>query len=748
MLTALFLLGYFALPWAMPFPQALLSPPPQGQEITDREGRSLRRLLADGHRTSASLKLDEIPITFRNATLAAEDKRFYSHGGIDFLSLGRAMRDAVLHRRATSGASTITQQLVKITTPRPRTLWTKVQEMLTARRIEMTWPKDRILEEYLNRLDYGNLRTGCATAAQGYFAKPLRDCSVAESALLAGLPQAPTRLNPYHHFQRSQKRQNTILSRMVEAEMLSTADQSRAREEPLKLAKDYGEFLAPHLVELVLDRTEKKTEKLITTLDLPLQQFCERTISNRVSRLREHNVQQAACMVIDNATGRIRALVGSADFNNTAQQGQVNGTTARRSPGSALKPFTYLLALQTGDSPSTMVADIPIEFITPSGLYRPKNYSGRTYGPVSYRIALANSLNLSAVHVLEKLGGPEPLINALQSCGLTTLTRKPAEYGLGLTIGGGEITLFELANAYATLARSGEFRPLKLLESDPVEESPERLFDPIACYLLADIMADNAARTPSFGSRSSLRLPFPVAVKTGTSTDYRDNWTLGFTPEFTVAVWAGNFDGTPMRNISGVTGAAPIFRDIFTWLDARHRQTWYAQPETVQTIPVDPLTGYLIPAELADKRPPAMEKFRQEMLPGSAPEGQYDAAGRVLLPDNFRSWVASPDNYLGNTAALAPVGSPLQISQQHLKILSPLAGSSYLLDPDLPEDGRILPLRSNFPESEVSWSSPTLEIIHRNDKVSALMVPGTHVLTVKNQRTGDSKEAIIVVRKL
>ncbi len=742
-LVGLCLLCYYALPWVMPLPPSLLVPPVQGQEITDRHGKVLRKLLVNGQRTNGVLPLAEIPQALQQATLAAEDKRFYAHGGIDFLSLARALRDAVAHGRSTSGASTITQQLIKISQPRPRTLWTKVVEMLTARRLEMMWSKERILAEYLNRLDYGNLRKGCAVAAQGYFSKPLRDCSVAECALLAGLPQAPSRLNPYQHPDRAKKRQAYVLERLRELRNVSAEEWQRATDQPLQFQRDYGEFLAPHFAEMVLASAEKLPQTA-TSIDLTLQDFCERMIRDRLAALKEHHVEQAACVVIDNASGGIRALVGSREF----QQQQVNGALAKRSPGSALKPFTYLLAMQADDSPSTMVDDLPIEFATPTGLYKPKNYSGRTYGPVSYRVALANSLNLAAVRVLDKIGGAESLISALRAAGLKTLTRSAADYGLGLTIGGGEVKLLELATAYACLARQGIYLPVNLWNTQPDEDSGLRIFDPTACYLLADIMADNDARVRSFGSRSALRLPFPVAVKTGTSTDYRDNWTIGFTPQYTVAVWVGNFDGSAMQGVSGVTGAGPIFRDLFIYLNAQERQTWYEPSDRIVTAQVDPLTGRPVSAELAGKREVKEEKFHRNNVPMESLPGQYDARGRLFLPRAYASWLDSPDNWLGDAAALAPEDNPLNRQVTTLRIQVPLPGTTFLLDPDLTAQGQMLFLKANTPAHELRWSSETLAISKVEGRPQAKLLVGDHTLTVENVRTKETQSTRIQVRRL
>ncbi|MBP7949841.1 MAG: penicillin-binding protein 1C [Verrucomicrobiales bacterium] len=746
-LIVLWVLGYFGLPWLVPWPAELNAPPQPGLDITDRTGKSLRRLLANGKRMVGSTPLGKIPAALRDATVAAEDKRFWHHGGVDFFGMMRAARDGLSKGRSVSGASTITQQLVKIVHPRPRTLWTKCVEIFTARRIEMTWTKERILEEYLNRLDYGNLRTGCASAAAGYFGKPVADCSPAECALLAGLPQAPTRLNPYRHFDRAKQRQRWVLERMEATGTLSAADRQRAAQEKLHLVRDFGQFQAPHFVDLLLQQPDVPTNGTLTTsLDLDTQEFCELTVTGRLERLRSHHVNQAAVVIIDNHTGGILALTGSRNYAD-AGSGMVNGATARRSPGSTLKPFTYLLALQAGDSPATIIPDLPAEFMTPSGLYRPKNYSGRTYGPVSIRTALANSLNLAAVRTLEKVGGPEALIEALAACGVTTLTRPVEEYGLGLTIGGGEVNLLEVANAYACLGRLGSFLPIKFFTAPGSSAVPVRVFDPECCWLLADILADNDARVRSFGTQSPLRLPFPVAVKTGTSTGYRDNWTVGYTPEYTVGVWVGNFDGASMQGVSGVSGAGPIFRDIFTFLDTRHRQSWYPVPEAIREVSVDSLTGLPVPENLAGQRHPIVEKFRKEAAPTAPPPERYDASGRVLLTRFYAAWLAGPDNWLGGQAAIAPPGSAAAGEEQGLRILSPLAGAAFLLDPDLPGDGRRLPLHCSLPDDTVEWSSPTLPV-SAAPSPAAILTEGRHELQVRDKASGTVRKTWISVRKL
>lgn len=763
-LTALVALtaGYFALPWMMLWPEPLSRPVPSGTRITDVHGTSLRRLLADGRRADAAPALAEIPQPLQLATLAAEDHRFYQHGGIDPAAMLRALRDGIAAGRRVSGASTITQQLVKLAVPRPRTPRTKVLEMLTARRVEMTWSKAQILEQYFQRLDYGNLHLGPAAAAAGYFGKPLSDCSLAECAFLAGLPQSPTRLNPWRHAARATTRQQWILDRLGALGWVDAATLSRAKAEPLKLRRHYGSFAAPHFVDLLLNSLPEKLENrpsLETTLDLRIQQIAEQAVETRLTRLAGKNVSQAAVVVIENATGGILSLVGSRDYASP-QGGQVNGATARRSPGSALKPFTYLLALQQDLSPASVLPDLPVEYMTATGIYRPQNYNHRAAGPVSLRTALANSLNLSAVRTLESHGGPEALVDALQSAGLTTLTRPAAEYGLGLTIGGGEVTLLELTAAYSTLARMGETIPIRFQPLPPESGDPprQRLFDPEACWLLAGIMADNDARARSFGLDSALRLDFPCAVKTGTSTDYRDNWTIGFNSRFTVGVWVGNFDNSPMRGVSGVTGAAPIFRDLFSWLDRQFPSDWFPQPPDIVDCAVDPQTGLPLPPELAGQRAVITEKFRRELAPSSPDTALYDSHGRLVLPMEYAAWLAGPDNWLGNTAVLGQNSLADSLSgsssamgtdggapaRRGWRISSPLPGTTVLLDPDIPGGGRSLPLKATPANPGLEWTSSTLKI----DGANARLIPGRHEITARDPATGKNATTWITVRRL
>ncbi len=711
----------------LPIPPALLRPPIQSIAILDRHGTPLRETRVE-ERFSRELAIDQIPPRVLHAVLAAEDKRFFQHHGVDWLATARALTNGLTRGHVTSGASTITQQLIKITDRRPRTRRTKLIEAVTALRLEQSWSKEKILGAYLNRVDFGNLNIGLAAAADYYFGKPAADLSTAEAVLLAGLPRNPRRLNPHLALEKARQRQQVVLHRMEENGWLSEAETAQARAEPLRLQTPHRQFRAPHFTELALQEgSEIKGAELRTTLDLQLNQQVERILRERLAQLRDHNVRDAAAVVIENATGDVIALVGSADYFAPGT-GQVNGAWAKRSAGSTLKPFTYLLALERGATPATMVADVRTSFPARDGFYRPENYNRRCYGPVSYRTALASSLNIPAVKVLLAAGGPEALEERLKTVGLTTLNHPPEVYGLGLTLGNCEARLLELTNAYASLARLGEFRPWRLTQDAPTFS--RSYSKPELVWQIADILSDNAARTLSFGINSALRYDYPVACKTGTSTDFRDNWTVGFTPEFSVGVWVGNFDGAPMREVSGVTGAGPILHGIFDHLHATRGTSWYRRPAKMVERTVHPLTGKLL-AE-GDARG-EREKF--VTLPPAESPNDYDAEGKVKLGAEYSDWLASAENSLRHTTALA-----------ELRITSPLPGSIYLIDPDVHSSGQI-PLMASG-SGKLVWTSDSLRCAEVDGHMMASAKAGVHRLQVTDAETGRSAEVRVIVRSL
>ena len=733
-------LVWWVLPWCVSLPETLLQPQASSLVYTARDGTPLRQLLtADGERVGRHVAFASLPDPLIKATLAAEDHRFWSHGGVDLLAVARAVRDNTSSGRIVSGASTIHQQLIKVCTRKKgrRTIGVKLIEALQARRLSMSWPRERVLSEYLSRISYGNLLTGCTSAASGYFNKPLQDLTVAECALLAAIPQSPTRFNPFRRIDTIFPRQQRILHAMNQHGWISAEQLRVALAEKPGIQRFTGGFAAPHAIELIQGQhpPAPATGIIPTTIDSALQGQVEKIISARLAVLKDRHVTQAAVVVLENATGHILALAGSRDFF-ASDGGQINGAWAPHSPGSAMKPFTYQLAFERGASAASIVADLPVEYPTPTGIYRPENYAHRLYGPMTYRDALGNSLNIAAVRVLTSIGGADTLLARLKQLGMSTLTEPAEHYGLGLTIGNAPVRLVELTNAYATLARLGVWKPWTLTAAD-CPGTP--MLNPAACYLIADILSDNQARALSFGSYSPLRLPFRAAVKTGTSQSYRDNWTLGYTPEFTVGVWAGNFDNTPMQEVSGVTGAAPIWHDIFLHLQKRHALTWFAEPKGLIHARIDPRTGKRLTAQSPPARISREEVFVQGTLPPPSGSQDYDLRGRAILTNDYATWIRSPDNWMGDVLTVVP-----STDSEPWSITNPVPGTVIHLDPDLPGQGRRLILETR-PPRELDWHSDTLSIQHDGRLPYIMLQPGRHTLTARDSTTGETQRTYIIV---
>jgi penicillin-binding protein 1C len=735
------------LPLLVRLPAELLEPPQVSTTVTDRNGLPLRRFLVNGEEVVAAyVTLEEIPRDFIDATVAAEDKRFWSHHGIDFIAVLRAANQAAEEGQAISGASTISQQLIKITMPEPmpRNLRTKLVEIILARKLEMTRNKRWILENYLNRIPYGNLRTGCRAAAEGYFAKPLADLTLAECSLLAGLPNKPTRFNPYRNFAGAKERQIWILDRMQEDGYISAEECTRAKAERIVLRREGSAFRAPHAVDLIVARHRDALVpgSVRSTIDGELQSFTESVIDEHLNFISSQRSTSryfhAAAVAIDNASGEVLVLTGSRNYEDQ-RSGQINGAWIPRSPGSALKPFTYLMALQRGIPASTVLADVPVEFPTPLGVYRPVNYDRTWMGPVDLRRALGNSLNIPAVRMLDRIGGPETLHQTLTGLGLSSLTEPASTYGLGLTIGSAPVRLLELTNAYACLARLGEFKPWHLLP-ETTQAPAKRIFDEDACFVLADMMSDNSSRARNFGWNNPLHFDrFRAAAKTGTSSDFRDGWTLGFTPEFTVGVWVGNFDHTPLDRFSGTAGAGPIFHALLERLHRDRPPTWFSPTPGVARITVDRLTGHQLLPGLPAVDPEEVPVLRRA-LPPSASGADYDANGRVILPPLYADWHRTAPAQLRQRTTVRTGPE----TAREFQIRCPVEGLVVYLDPDLPDGGALLSLSADL--EGLVWSSPTLRIDEATR--TARLVPGTHEISALDPGSGVRRTVRIQVKQV
>jgi penicillin-binding protein 1C len=580
-MAALFLLRVATTP----LPPGLRSRASTSSSIrfVDRDGRALREVRADDAMRASWVALDDVGPVVVQALLAAEDQRFFEHPGVDPLAVTRAALSDATHARVVSGASTLTMQLARLVRPHRRTLLGKIDEAALALRIECSLGKRDILEQYVNRAPFGVGVRGIDAASRFWFDKAPRDLSLAEAATLAAIPRGPAVYAIDRHPERVVRRRDRILERMRRAGGIPSGDAERAEHEPLVAHLGKGGFGAPHLVAGLLeglrggvdplwprelgDAPAGAPERIETTIDGDLQREIERAAREQVTTLADKHVTAAAVIVLDNASGDVLAYVGSPDFGDDARGGQNDGVRALRQPGSTLKPFVYGLAMERlGWTAATVLPDVELRVAVPEGTYLPMNFDERYHGPVRLRDALGSSLNVPAVWTVEQLG-IGPVLERLRALGFASLTRSDDWYGPALVLGDGEVTLLELARAYEALARGGtvvEPRAVKRVTradgvADVAAPPARRVMPADVAAVLTDILSDSRARVAAFGERSALDLPFAVAAKTGTSKGSRDNWTVGFTREVTVAVWAGNFDGSAMRGTSGITGAAPIF---------------------------------------------------------------------------------------------------------------------------------------------------------------------------------------------
>jgi len=553
--------------------------------LYDRNGQLLAEIFGEGRRTWVSL--ERISPFLIDATVATEDASFYSNSGVDPMRIAKAALDNWRNDEVVSGASTITMQLARnlFIGPEQRydpSMDRKLLEVGLAQRLTETFTKDELLEMYLNLLNYGNLAYGPEAAAQTYFRKPAADLTPAEASFLAGIPQAPGFLNPYNNFDDVKDRQRTVLDLMVKRGKLTPTEADEAFAEPLELNPDISPpaWVAPHFVQYVIDSVdarmgdgylERAGLNLYTTLDLRMQALAEEAVAEQVRKYGvKHDMHNGALIALQPNTSDILVMVGSADFANDEIAGQINMTRSPRQPGSAIKPILFSTAFNDlVISPASILWDTPVTYDLGGGLYyKPTNYDKKFHGLVTARGALGNSLNVPIVRLLDEVG-VERMVEVGQAMGVKSLERIPGFYNLALALGSNEISLIDLANGFTTIASGGQYRPpevvYKAFDSqnrpiDPIPRAePVQAISPAAAFQVTDILSDNRARTPTFGANSALRLSKPAAAKTGTTTDFRDNWTVGFTEYLAAGVWMGNADATPMRNTTGSSGAAPVW---------------------------------------------------------------------------------------------------------------------------------------------------------------------------------------------
>ncbi len=719
-------------------------------KILDRYGRVLYTISDPHQGQHTPIKLEDIPTYCRQATIATEDANYYSHPGVDVAGILRAVWINLQGGEVLSGGSTITQQLAKNLLLSPeeaaqRTVTRKLRESILAWRITQTFSKDEILTLYLNEVYYGNLAIGLEAAAQTYFGKSAGRLDLAECALLAGLPQSPARYDPLTNLDAAKERQAVVLD-LMEKQGYITSDQAQlARSENLQFAPASYPIQAPHFVAYVRQWLEDRfgleaiyTQGLVvtTTLDLDWQNTAQAIAARQVAELSKDkpdqpgkNVNNAAVVTLDPQTGEILVMVGSPDYFSQKIDGAVNAAIAFRQPGSSIKPITYAAAFDPSSpaplSPASMILDVRSSFPTKEGdPYVPKNYDQQFHGPVSARVALASSYNIPAVKVLQHVGLPR-MIDLARRMGITTFGQ-PDRYGLALTLGGGEVRLLDMVAAYSVFANGGnKIDPVAVLQVSTTAgevlykatpQPGQRVLDARVAYLITDILSDNQARAPAFGEYSVLRLTRPAAAKTGTTTDWRDNWTIGYTPELVTGVWVGNADNQPMERVSGITGAGPIWHDFMQAALKGSPVRSFARPDGLIDLEVCATSG-LLPTPycpytkretfIAGTQPTQPDNLYQPIkidvatgLPATAetPKDRIETKVYLMLPAEAREWAR--DNGIPQLtvadAEWSMVGDQAAIGHQPsaIRITRPDSGTIYRVTPQTPIETQQIPVQA------------------------------------------------------
>jgi 1A family penicillin-binding protein len=714
--------------------------------ITDRFGRTLYEVLGDQTGRHAVVPLADIPESLKQATIATEDSSFYQNPGIDLRGIIRSAWINLRGGETIAGGSTITQQVVRnlLMTSHERserTLRRKLREAILAWQITRRYSKEQILGLYLNQTYYGGLAYGVEAAAQTYFGKPVSDLDLAESALLAGLPQAPGEYNPFTHPEAARKRQQIVLSLMEAAGEISDEQKALAEREPLVLAKQPYPIEAAHFVMLVRSQMDKlfTPEEIYqhgglvvrTTLNLDWEHLAESAIHRQIQALKfspdglGHNTNNAALVAMDPQTGQILALVGSPDYFDVQNNGAIDMAISPRQPGSALKPILYAAALDPSQpnpwTAATMLLDVKTSFVTHDGQsYTPANYDLKEHGPVLLRDALGSSLNIPAVLTMDHVGLPR-LFQLAQRLGITTL-KDPQNYDLSLALGGGEVKLTELTAAYGALANGGfrveantilevrDFQGNRLYTPQP--QPKVRVLDARVAWLISNILSDNDARIIGFGPNSILRLDRPAAVKTGTTTNFHDNWTVGYTPGLVVGVWTGNTDYEAMRDVNGLAGAAPIWHEFMRAALSGRPVRDFSQPDGLVQTQVCALSG-LLPTDACPYR--RLEWFIDGTQPtqkdtlykavvidtrtgylANASTPAQDRVRQVVLdlPPNAQPWAHTQGLTLLSDLEASATSSLDSISQAtaQLQVTSPAPSSTYRIADNLKTSDQRIPI--------------------------------------------------------
>ena len=748
--------------------------------VLDRNGEVLfEARSADGTR-GEWIAPGAIPDVVAAATLAAEDRRFRSHVGLDPRAIARAAWRNLRAQAVVEGGSTISQQVAQLLLARQagaarrRGGWrAQLTEAVLALRLEHHLSKDAILALYLNLAPYGNQIAGIERAARAYFGSGAPAAAPAltpaEAAFLAALPQQPTRFNPWRDAKAAVARQRRILRIMAAEGWLEAGAYRAALDERLTLRHDADALLAPHFVERVLDEAGGARARLDTTLDATLQRTAQGIIAARRADLEAHGAANVAVVVLDNRRGEWLVWEGSGNYADTLHGGAIDGVISPRQPGSALKPFTYAAAFERGAHPGTALADVPSQFptIEPGILYSPRNYDGRFRGPLRARDALAGSENVPAVALASAIGVPV-IARLMRTAGLTTLEQNADHYGLGLTLGNAEVRLDELVSAYAAIARGGlAVRPRKLLAAGDSSRTDrhQRVMASRTAFWIADILSDADARAYAFGRGGSLEFPFTVAAKTGTSQAYHDNWAIGFTQDVTVGVWVGNFDRRPLRSSSGVTGAGPILHDLLLAAVSRVRGELPIGDFAPIVAPTSDVRRATLCAVSGMAATTYCVRRVSDWVPMDEPvhdctwHHQSERGLVTIWPEEYRNWarvegLIDDERAVDATRAAASGGAAAASTASSrgaaaLAIAAPLPGATYLIDPTLRPEFQTLPLQARGAPSgtPLEWrvNGVAVGTIAAGLTLRWPLARGRHVIAVRDA-SGRRAETTIEVR--
>ena len=721
--------------WELPsidsLPGAYLTP---SIRITDRNGHLLYEIIPQEGGRNTTLSSDNIPKCLKDATIAVEDKNFYTNPGIELTGILRALWINIRGGETLSGGSTITQQiarnlLLSEDERTERTLRRKLREATLAWQMTRKLSNDEILASYLNQMNYGGMAYGVEAASQTYFNKTASELLLPECALIAGLPQAPGAYNPFTNPELAKERQSVVLGLMEKNGFISHEERISAESTPLSFNPTPYPFEAPHFVWLIKDQIDRlinlgklnPNQSLIvrTTLDLDVQHLAESVLKRRIAEFKaeetaiSHNVNNAALVVLDPKSGEILALVGSVDFFDESIHGALNMAITPRQTGSAFKPFIYALALDLAQpnawTTATPIIDVSTTFtLRDDTPYTPRNYDEREHGIVSVRQSLGSSLNIPAVKTLQKVG-IENTLDLAKKLGITSLDRAD-QYDLSLALGGGQVSLLELSTAYATLANNGYFTGhTSLLDIHDADgnllysadvKPPLQILDPKLVWLISDILSDDSARSIGFGVNSTLKLDRPAAVKTGTTTNFHDNWTIGYTPDLVVGVWVGNSGYEAMHNVTGLTGAAPIWHEVMRDLLQGRPVQNFEQPDGLTQVEVCDISG-LLPSPLcphihtewfiAGTEPTQTDSTHQQvwidMLTNSLANDTTPTERRKLitvlnLPAEAQAWAHEQGLFLLSDYSLS-VDNTQTNAENPLTLLSPHINTVYRIDPKL-----------------------------------------------------------------